>query len=90
MSWIKEYSPYELVTEDDPPVYLYYSAPPALGQDQKDPTHTSNFGVKLQEKMRSAGVECHLVYPEAPDVKFKTAQEYLPAVLKAQKIADKK
>ena len=45
--WIKEYSPYELVSADDPPVFLYYSAPPALGKNQKDPTHTSNFGVKL-------------------------------------------
>ena len=36
---------------DDPPIYLIYTAPPALGQDQKDPTHTSNFGVKLQEKL---------------------------------------
>lgn len=90
MPWIKEYSPYELVSADDPPVYLYYSAPPALGQDQKDPTHTSNFGVKLQEKMRNVGVECQLVYPEAPDIKYKTAQEYLIAVLKAQKSNDKK
>ncbi|HPA20823.1 MAG TPA: alpha/beta hydrolase [Verrucomicrobiae bacterium] len=68
LPWIKEYSPYELVSADDPPVYLYYSAPPALGQDQKDPTHTANFGVKLQEKLRSVGVECVLAYPGAPDL----------------------
>ena len=49
LPWLAEYSPYALVTDDDPPVHLYYSAPPALGQPQKDPTHTSNFGVKLQE-----------------------------------------
>ena len=49
LPWIAEYSPYALVSADDPPVYLIYSAPPALGQEQKDPTHTSNFGVKLQE-----------------------------------------
>ena len=65
LPWIKEYSPYELVTADDPPVYLIYSAPPALGQEQKDPTHTANFGVKLQEKCKAAGVECELVYPGA-------------------------
>ena len=46
---LAEYSPYSLVTKDDPPVYLIYSAPPSLGQDQRDPTHTSNFGVKLKE-----------------------------------------
>ena len=63
LPWIKEYSPYELVTADDPPIFLSYGTPPALGQEQKDPTHTANFGVKLQEKCRRAGVECHLAYP---------------------------
>ena len=81
--WNKEYSPFEHVTADDPPVYLYHSAPPALGQEQKDPTHTANFGVKLQEKCRSVGVECELVYPGAPDVKHATAQEFLIETLKA-------
>ena len=85
LPWIAEYSPYALVTADDPPVYLIYTAPPALGQDQKDPTHTSNFGVKLQEKCRSVGVECELVYPGAPDVKHPTVQSYLIDKLKAEK-----
>jgi acetyl esterase/lipase len=82
LPWIAEYSPYALVTSDDPPIYLWYSAPPALGKDQKDPTHTSNFGVKLQEKCKEAGVECELVYPGAPDVKHKTISEYLIEKLK--------
>ena len=54
LPWIAEYSPYALVTSDDPPIYMIYRAPPALGQDQKDPTHTANFGVKLQEKCKAA------------------------------------
>jgi hypothetical protein len=82
LPWIKEYSPFEHVTADDPPIYLIYSAPPALGQEQKDPTHTSNFGVKLQEKARSVGVECELVYPGAPDVKHASVQDYLMDKLK--------
>ena len=85
LGWIAEYSPYALVTSDDPPVYLFYSAPPALGQDQKDPTHTSNFGVKLQEKCRAEGVACELVYPGAPDVRHATVQDYLIERLKAPK-----
>jgi acetyl esterase/lipase len=85
LPWIAEYSPYALVTADDPPVYLTYNTPPALGQDQKDPTHTSNFGVKLQEKCKSVGVECELVYPGAPDVKHKTVQDYLIGKLKGGK-----
>jgi acetyl esterase/lipase len=82
LPWIKEYSPIEHVSNDDPPVYLIYSSAPALGQEQKDPTHTANYGVKLQEKCKAAGIECELVYPGAPDVKHKTADEYLIASLK--------
>ncbi len=77
LPWIAEYSPYALVTSDDPPIYMNFSTPPALGQPQKDPTHTSNFGVKLQEHCKEAGVECQLVYPGAPDVKQASIQEYL-------------
>jgi len=83
LPWIKEYSPIELVTSDDPPVYLIYSAPPALGQEQKDPTHTSNYGVKLQEKCNAVGVKCELAYPGAPDVKHASIEDYLIAKLKA-------
>ncbi len=82
LPWIQEYSPYSLVTSDDPPVYLFYNASPALGQEQKDPTHTSNFGVKLQEHCVANGVECELVYPDAPDVTHKTVQKFLISTLK--------
>jgi len=85
LPWIAEYSPYALVTSDDPPVYLNYNAPPALGQDQKDPTHTSNFGVKLQEHCKASGVTCDLVYPGAGDVKHPNATAYLIEKLKAAK-----
>lgn len=84
LPWIKQYSPYEHVTADDPPIYLYYSAPPALGQEQKDPTHSANFGVKLQEKCKSVGVPCELVYPGAPDVKHPTVLDYLLDQLKSR------
>ncbi|TDU70999.1 acetyl esterase/lipase [Prosthecobacter fusiformis] len=83
LPWIQEYSPYANVTSDDCPIYLIYSAPPALGQIQKDPTHSANFGVKLEEKLKSVGVPCELVYPGAPDVKHSQAYEYLIAKLKA-------
>lgn len=83
LPWIKEYSPYGLVSADDPPIYMIYFAPPALGQDQKDPTHTANFGVKLREKLRSVGVPCELVYPGAPDVKHAQVHDYLIEKLKA-------
>ena len=84
LPWIAEYSPYALVTSDDPPIYLSYATPPGLGEPQKDPTHTSNFGVKLQEKCQSAGVPCELVYPGAADVKHTSAPLFLIEKLKAK------
>ena len=66
-----------------PPVYLIYSALPALGQEQRDPTHTANFGVKLQEHCTAQGVGCELVYPGAPGVKHETPTDYLIATLEA-------
>ena len=83
LPWIKEYSPIELLTADDAPVYLIYNDLPALGQAQKDPTHTSHYGVKLLEKCKSIGVGCEFVYPGAPDVKHKSTQDYLIETLKA-------
>lgn len=77
LPWIKEYSPYEHVSQDDPPIYLVYNVAPGLGKEQKDPTHTSNFGVKLQEHCKEKGVDCELVYPGAPDVKHPRLDEYL-------------
>jgi acetyl esterase/lipase len=84
LPWIKEYSPIEHVSADDPPVYLIYTSAPALGQEQKDPTHTANYGVKLQERCRGvdADYDFELVYPEAPNVKHKSIEEYLIASLK--------
>lgn len=81
---IDEYSPYHNVTQDDPPVYLIYSRPPAIGENQKDPTHTSNFGVKLQEHCQATGVGCELVFPGAKGVKHKTPTDYLIVTLKAK------
>ena len=86
LPWIAEYSPYALVSGDDPPIHLYYSAPPALGKPQKDPTHTSNFGVKLQQQCRKMGVDCELVYPDGDNAKHNATTEYLIAKLKGEPI----
>jgi hypothetical protein len=56
--WIREYSPVEHASADDPPICLYYqSKPPG------DTTHGALFGVKLKELLDSLGVECETVYP---------------------------
>ena len=83
LPWIAEYSPYALVSAGDPPAWIYYSKPPAIGEIQEDPTHTANFGVKLQERCVELGVQCEVVYPGASGVRHKTPTEYLVATLKA-------
>ena len=82
LKWIQMYSPYELVSKDDPPVYLRYGDTPALGQPQKDPTHTVNYGVKLHEHCKANGIECELNYPGAPQVKHSSIAAFLIAKLK--------
>ena len=79
---INQYSPYALVSADDPPIYLQYGAQPALGQEQKDPTHSANFGVKLKERLDQAGVPCELVYPGAAGVQHPSVTDYLLARLR--------
>ena len=83
LPWIRQYSPWEHVSADDPPIYLSYPTPPALGKAEKDPTHTANFGAKLQEKLAGIGVPCELVYPGAPDVRHATIADYLIERLRA-------
>ena len=83
---IAEYSPYALVSADDPPVYLSFTVPPGLGQKQKDPTHTANFGVKLQEHCVANKVPCELVYPSAPNVKHASPTDYLIEMLKTKSL----
>ena len=81
MPWIKEYSPYELVTKDDPAVALYFPTVPNLGKEEKDATHSANFGVKLKEHCDEIKVPCELVYPGATDVKHPKEFDFIKAKL---------
>jgi acetyl esterase/lipase len=85
LPWIAKYSPYALASADDPPVYLYYKgAAPAIGKPQKDPTHTANFGLKLQQRCKELGLKCELVHSGAKHATHKDATAYLIATLKQQ------
>lgn len=87
LPWIKEYSPIELVTGDDPPIYLDYpnqKTPPRLGQQEADPTHSAMYGVKLAEKLNSAGVEVVVAYPDHPDAKYGSITKFLIEKLSAR------
>ena len=85
LPWIKEYSPMELVSSDDPPIYLDYPnqrKPPVLGQAERDPTHSAMYGVKLAEKLQDHGVEAVLSYPGHKDEKYGSPTKFLVAKLK--------
>lgn len=86
LPWIKEYSPIELVSSDDPPIFLDYpnqKTPPVIGEKQPDPTHSAIYGVKLVEKLEKANVEAVLNYPGHVDEKYGSIAKFLITKLKA-------
>jgi acetyl esterase/lipase len=85
LPWIKEYSPIELVSKDDPPIYLDYpnqKEPPMAGKQETDPTHSAMYGVKLVEKLEATGVEGVLSYPGHKDEKYGSIAKFLMEKLK--------
>jgi acetyl esterase/lipase len=80
LPWIKEYSPIELVSADDPPIYLAYpkqKQPPKLGREEPDPTHSAMYGVALAEKLDAADVEAVLAYPGHEDSRYGSPTKFL-------------
>jgi acetyl esterase/lipase len=78
---IREYSPYELVSKDDPPVALFFSTAPAMGKPEKDATHSANFGVGLKKRCDELGVTCTLTYPGHKSPKFAKEIDFIAATL---------
>jgi hypothetical protein len=84
---IKEYSPIELVSSDDPPIYLDYpnqKKPPVVGQAEDDPTHSAIYGIKLVERLEDAGVEAVLAYPGHEDEEYGSPTAFLIEKLTAK------
>jgi len=79
LKWIKEYSPIEHASKDDPPIGLFYTGDKdaKVGDSPKDPTHSPILGIKLEEKLKELGVDVVLVYPGRPSTKYKNSTEYL-------------
>ena len=68
-------------------VYLDYpnqKTPPAVGQQEADPTHSAMYGVKLAERLKAAGVEAVVSYPGQQDTKYGSISNFLITKLKAQ------
>jgi acetyl esterase/lipase len=78
MPWIKEYSPIEHVSKDDPPIAMFYGGEkPVVGSSPKDPTHSGIMGVKLEERLKTAGVDVVLVHPDRTHPDYKNSTDYL-------------
>ena len=78
LPWIKEYSPIEHVSKDDPPVGLYYGGEvPVVGASPKDPTHSAIMGVKLEERLKAVGVDTVLVHPGQTHPKYNSYVNFL-------------
>ncbi len=78
MPWIKEYSPIEHVSKGDPPIAMFYGGEvPVVGASPKDPTHSGIMGVKLEERLKAAGVDVVLVHPGQPHPEYKNYAVYL-------------
>lgn len=78
LPWIQEYSPYEHVDGSDPEVAVFYPKDsPNIGADQPDPTHTSNFGFKLDEKCGNVGASCSFVHKDSVRPEFVDSTDYL-------------
>jgi acetyl esterase/lipase len=80
LPWIKEYSPMELASKDDPPIYLDYpnqKTPPVVGTEQADPTHSAIYGIKLAEKLEPMGVEVVVSYPGHQDKRYSSPTDFL-------------
>ena len=87
LPWIKEYSPIELVSKDDPPLYLDFpnqKTPPVVGESEPDPTHSALYGIKLAERMKPLGTEVIVAYPSQKDEKYGSIAAFLIAKLKAK------
>ena len=64
-------------------MYHTYNTPPNLGKEEKDPTHTANFGVKLQERLVELKVPATMVHPGAPNTRHPGVQDFLIEQLNA-------
>jgi acetyl esterase/lipase len=87
LPWIKEYSPIELVSKDDPPLYLDFpnqKTPPVVGQEGPDPTHSAIYGIKLAERMAPLGTEVIVSYPGHLDEKYGSPTKFLIEKLTAK------
>lgn len=78
LPWLREFSLFEMVTRDAPPVYFSYGASPMNTSD-----HSPQWGYQFKLRMDEVGAECHFIckgirdadYPDMPAFLIKKLKE---------------
>jgi hypothetical protein len=70
--YVQQYSPWELLTPDDPPAYLEYPGTPLDPKPGETgwQTHSPRFGLQLKKKMDTLGIECHFTCVDVKDKEY--------------------
>jgi acetyl esterase/lipase len=80
-----EFSPYNHVSKDDPPLFMSYGGDMTLpSKNSGHGIHHPVYGVKMKEKADRVGMQCHLLVGNGEVSKsaaFKTANEFIEAIL---------
>ena len=80
LPWIRQYSPIELLSKDDPPVFLEYpnqKTEPVFGGSEPDPTHSVIYGMELKKQMDTMGLSCTVTYPGHEDHRYRSMVHFL-------------
>lgn len=87
-----EFSPYNHLTKDDPPLLMTYGADMTLpSKDAGHGIHHPVYGVKMKEKADQLGHECHLLIPGvSKSEKYATSDAFLFEKLLAPKAEAKR
>ena len=80
-----EFSSYNHVSKDDPPLFMSYSGDMTLpSKNAGHGIHHPVYGVKMKEKADSVGMECHLLIGDgtaSKSARYRNANEFIEAIL---------
>ncbi len=80
LPWIREYSPIELISSDDPSLFLEYpgqKTEPVLGGKEPDPTHSAIYGIEFAKRCKERKVDCIVSYPNHKHPEFDSSIDFL-------------
>jgi len=74
----KEFSPYNHMSGDDPPLFMFFGNDMTLpSKDSGHGIHHPVYGVKMKEKADQLGVECHLQIQGVSEAKYANTEQFL-------------